>query len=90
MAEHQWEKHQNCTIDYCNICEGGLSVCTVCGLFEGCLTTECPGVPSYRDHGDAVYNGSEDFVEGQWRRDRMSLHSPAGISQYVEQLKGEH
>jgi hypothetical protein len=38
----------------------------VCGLYEGSLTTECPGVPSYKDHAAKVYAGLEDFIDGKW------------------------
>lgn len=64
-------KHQ-----YHNGCETGdcggmcplccLSVCKVCNLYEGGLTTECPGVPS-TEKGDAVYAGNIDFINGEWK-----------------------
>lgn len=41
--DHVYEKHENCTRDYCNVCEGGLAICTVCGGMEGSLLPECPG-----------------------------------------------
>lgn len=49
----------------CNRCN--LFICKVCGLAEGELATDCPGVDS-REHGDAVYNRREDFVDGEWVR----------------------
>lgn len=54
-----------------------LSICKVCGLIEGSLTTECPGVDSYKDHGDAVYKGLEDFRDGRWVPGAVSDCSPA-------------
>jgi len=43
MREHVYEKHENCMIPHCMICEGGLCHCVVCGGFEGSLLPECPG-----------------------------------------------
>lgn len=63
--KHVWEKHTNCEEQSCIICDGGLAVCTVCGLVDGCLTTDCPGEPVYRSHGEAVYQGELDYVEWQ-------------------------
>ena len=65
---------ENCTGD-CNVCN--LLFCSVCGLCEGCLTTECPGVESFREHQEAVYAGQKDFVDGAWQLGRVSPHSPA-------------
>ena len=76
MREHVWVKHTNCTNGFCPICQGGLSICAVCNLIEGSLTTECPGVFSYDEHGQKVYHGEEDFVNGQWIPG-CSIHSPA-------------
>lgn len=61
----------------CMFCDGGLFACSVCGLIEGSLTTQCPGVESYRDHGDAVYEGREDFIGGKWVSGAVSDASPA-------------
>ena len=54
-----------CDNEFCNICVGGLDVCSVCGLFEGGLTTHCPGVKAY-GKSDEVYAGKIDFRDGQW------------------------
>ena len=65
MVEHI--KDTSCNGDCggtCNIC--CLFICKVCGLYEGSLTTECPGVPSYKDHAAKVYAGLEDFIDGKW------------------------
>lgn len=74
--EHVWETHKECDRIACPVCEGGLSICTRCGLIEGSLTTECPGVPSWAEHGDKVYAGKEDFIAGEWVP-KCSPHSPA-------------
>lgn len=58
----------------CVVCD--CFVCSRCGLLEGALTTECPGVESYREHGDAVYKGEIDYVDGKWVPG-VSKHSPA-------------
>lgn len=55
----------------------GLSVCDTCELYEGSLTTDCPGVPSYREHADDVYAGKEDYVEGKGWVNQTSRSSPA-------------
>jgi len=64
--EHKFEKHINCDIPHCNICEGGLAVCTVCNCAEGSLATECPGYDCYKSHGDLIYKRKIDFRNGQW------------------------
>ena len=40
---HVYEKHEHCTSVNCQICDGGLAICTVCGGFEGSLLDSCPG-----------------------------------------------
>jgi hypothetical protein len=50
----------------CPICDGGLSVCKVCGLIEGSLTTDCPEKKCHSIHGENVYLGLIDFVDGKW------------------------
>lgn len=59
-----------------------LDLCKVCGLAEGSLTTECPGinVGGASRAADDVYNGKLDFVGGQWREGWVSLSSPARSS----------
>jgi hypothetical protein len=70
---HIAEKHENCERSYCNICEGGLAICTRCGLTEGSLTTHCPGTQSYGAHGEQVYTGKEDFFDGRWVEGRRTV-----------------
>ena len=83
---------QNVSHDYYTSCDrqdcGGscalccLAVCKVCGHYEGALTTECPGVWTYKDHGDEVYKGKEDFRRGQWVNE-TSPHSPVFFREEV-------
>jgi hypothetical protein len=63
---HVYEKHENCRREHCSVCDGGLSICTVCRCIEGSLATECPGFDCWRTHGDAIYRGEIDFVGGKW------------------------
>lgn len=60
----------------CNVCDGGLAICRVCGLAEGCLTTDCPGEDVYVDRHDDVYSGKIDYRNGQWV-EACTPHSPA-------------
>ena len=82
--EHIWItgcKTGNCggTCHYCT-----LSICEVCGLCEGALTTECCG-ENAASHSDAVYNAQEDFVGGRWTL-TPSPHSPYGVEILRERL----
>lgn len=43
-----------------------LFVCSVCGLFEDALTTDCPGVPSFDKSEDIYKTGKLDFRDGAW------------------------
>lgn len=61
----------------CTTCN--LFTCSVCGLCEGALTTECPGVPSWKEMGELVYSGKRDFINGKWSF-TPSPHSPAGTA----------
>lgn len=65
---HVLEKHDNCEVAHCPICDGGLAVCTVCKSFEGGLATECPGVEQTEDQTRAVYSGEWDYIGGLWVR----------------------
>lgn len=66
MTEHQYETHKQCDRNHCHICDGGLSVCKVCGCFEGSLASECPGFNCYLTHGEVIYKGLVDFRDGHW------------------------
>ncbi len=46
----------------CWCCNGGLSMCRVCGAFEGQLLTTCPGYKLNQETLDACYSGNvRDF-----------------------------
>ena len=79
--DHTYEKHERCDVLHCVVCDGGLSICTTCGLVEGSLTSECPGVQSYSEKADDVYAGKIDFKSGRWVNE-PSDHSPAGWRNY--------
>jgi len=66
MSKHVWVTHCDCKTIGCPICDGGIAVCKVCGLIEGSLTTDCPGKKCHSIHGENVYRGLIDFVDGQW------------------------
>lgn len=51
----------------CPVCDGGLSVCLVCGAAEGELPRECPGRTMTREELDGVLDGRLDYVDGTWR-----------------------
>lgn len=82
MSEHDCRTSADCDCvgtyreGHCNICDGGLSLCRVCGGLEGGLTTECPARQMTADEGDAVCAGRLDFREGQWTSG-ASVHCPA-------------
>lgn len=57
---------------YCNNPDCGgtciyctLDICKVCGLGEGSLTSECPGINSL-EMADEIYDGLKDFKNGKW------------------------
>lgn len=63
-------RHETCSTDgICQVCDGGLFICTRCGSFEGATTTFCPG---RRIHlTDEVYVGRLDYraaagCAGRW------------------------
>ena len=68
MAKHDYKTAKDCKCDnpYCNVCEGGLEICKVCGLYEGSLTTDCPGERVDGDSADKVYQGKMDYRNGEW------------------------
>ncbi|MFA5557876.1 MAG: hypothetical protein WDA59_00245 [Methanofastidiosum sp.] len=48
----------------CVVCDGGMQICSVCGLWGGSLTTDCPGEDSM-DKSDDIYIGKYDYIEGK-------------------------
>lgn len=58
--------HKDCDRYPCQICGGGLSLCTVCGCLEGGLASECPGELISMEQQDKIYSGEVDFVDNAW------------------------
>lgn len=52
----------------CQICDGGLSCCTVCKGAEASLPTECPGRVMTKDERAAINAGLIDFRHNKWIR----------------------
>jgi hypothetical protein len=80
--KHLYIAPENCRCDYdrsCNVCDGGLAICSLCGLIEASLTTDCSGQESYRDYGDRVYAGEIDFIGGRWVPGAYSIHAPSSV-----------
>lgn len=73
---------KDCGRDSCGgNCAGcQLAICSVCGLIDGSLTTDCPGVPSYAEKSDDVYAGRIDFVDGVWV-EQCSRQSPRAFDE---------
>lgn len=66
--------------------ESELNVCTVCGLFEGGLTTDCSGEISVMK-SDEIYTGKLDYRSGEgWVR----KFSPMIQSSIYTKLYGMH
>lgn len=66
MSGRKHTQH-TCEDENCNVCRGGLSLCTICGGAEGSMPTECPGRPLTMKEDDDIYNGKLDFINGGWR-----------------------
>lgn len=65
---HVWFKcPPNCENLYCQFCEGGLGLCTVCDGFEGQLPTQCPGEKMTEAQKERVYGCLVDYRDGAWR-----------------------
>ena len=81
--DHDYEtsKTCGCSNPYCVVCVGDLAVCRVCGLYEGSLTTECPGVQCYSEKSSDVYAGKIDFRNGQWVE---------GVTKHMQHIYGEN
>lgn len=47
----------------CPYCE--LAVCKTCSLFEGALTTDCPGEKASGEKSDEIYAGKLDYIDGE-------------------------
>lgn len=62
---HKWLECE-CNQPGCEVCNGGLMACDICGGAEGSLTTDCCGYAVHPSVLDAVYEGGLDFINGQW------------------------
>lgn len=51
----------------CQFCDGELSSCVTCGAFEGAWPDDCPGEQMGDYVSNAVYNGTLNFRDGEWR-----------------------
>lgn len=67
MKHKFYECEQPCDRTACPFCEGGLGLCTVCGGFEGTLTTHCCGRKLTKEEEDKIYVlGTLDYADGEW------------------------
>ncbi len=101
-CQHNYITPENCghqpPEERCHVCDGGLSVCRVCGGAEGTLTTECSGKRLPTGYDDLVYAGRVDFVGGEWRKKDLlchcgtpeSQHGPGDNHQFRHAGKSEH
>lgn len=64
VRKHIREHHTNCEKTSCFVCE--LTVCVVCGAYEGGLASECPGVKLTTQQTEDIYVGKIDFIGGKW------------------------
>lgn len=62
-GQHVLERHEGCQITHCNICEGGLANCIVCGGAEASMPTICPGRRLSHEELDAIQAGDLDFTD---------------------------
>lgn len=74
--EHVWYKSgdgHSCTDrGECLLCS--LSVCKACGLYEGSLTTDCPGESVPYDVSEKVYKEKLDYRENEGWVNKFSPH----------------
>ncbi len=67
--KHKFEDCPESGCEYpirCGWCEGSESHCTECGLAEGILTKECPGVMAPERTQQRVMDNEIDYVDGSW------------------------
>jgi hypothetical protein len=65
--KHKYLKHENCKNHYCNICDGGLALCVICGCAEAELPSECPGGKVHSDLRDMIAQGRMDYIDGKYK-----------------------
>lgn len=75
VAAHIWYKCPGNHDGPCMFCDGGLSLCELCGAFEGQLLTCCPGYKLNAEALDACYNGNvKDFLMfKQWAKNGYNV-----------------
>ncbi len=64
--EHNFVKHEDCTVADCIICVKKIDYCRICGGVGGTLTAECCGrpLPEYKEV--LISEGKLDFFDGKW------------------------
>jgi hypothetical protein len=60
-------KYHSCNYDTCNVCNGGLAWCTVCGGAEIELPTECPGRAMTEVEKQKIADGSLFYYGDSWK-----------------------
>lgn len=68
--KHKFVTHQNCEIQNCMICDGGLAVCEVCGGAENTLTKECHSFTvTIEDFDELSDEEKESASNGGWGKE---------------------
>lgn len=73
----------------CAICDGGLSLCIVCGGAEAAMPTECPGVKMTPELLDLVQAKRLDYIGGRWV-EKVSPFVGTGLPYNTGLLDGKH
>lgn len=71
----------------CNLC--CLAVCKECGLYEGALTTHCPGRPVSFDDSQRIYEGKLNYRGGIWVEE-CSEHTPVWFTAHAQEWHAQH
>lgn len=90
--KHVWYKsgdgHSCNDMGECQLC--ALDVCKVCGLYEGALTTDCPGDHVSYDKSEEIYHHKLDYREGEGWVNKFSPHQQSSLySSIFNFLKGK-
>jgi len=63
---------------YCSCNHCTLAVCSVCGAYEGSLTTDCPGERVGYDKQQEVYTTKLDYIDGKgWHQSEHGMQERA-------------
>lgn len=86
--EHQLEYRCH-TNSFCGSCMGcNLPVCQKCGLYEGGLTTDCPGEIVSEQDTDRIYkNGDLDYRGDEWVNKPNPYNQSVKIGRDMDELK---